>query len=155
MASCRLRLFTISEYTLMLILPCAHMLRRQSRVASLSYVIFMQSLIVELVLTRLDHGNAKLAGLADQSPIRLHFYVSYIDCVLPVVSCLRNFIVWVTQRVDSGCARRGQRISDSGCARRGQRISDSGAPDSFMTFCTLIYIYISSSHESVAQPRLG
>jgi len=31
----------------------------------------MQSLVVALVLTRLDHGNATLAGLANQSLVKL------------------------------------------------------------------------------------
>jgi len=39
MTSCRLRLFVISEYTLILMFPCGHMLWRQSWVASLFYVI--------------------------------------------------------------------------------------------------------------------
>jgi len=52
MTSYRLRLFVISECTLMLMFPCGHMLRRQSRGASLFYVIFA----VYVVLSQTSHA---------------------------------------------------------------------------------------------------
>ena len=103
----------------------------------------MQSLVA-LVLTHLDYGNMTLAGLADQSLVklksvlnaaaRLIFLSRKFDHVTPLLrelqwlyfperinyncwpsSALRvwhhhispaNSVVWLTRKVDSGCAQR-------------------------------------------------
>jgi len=63
MTSCHLHLFVISEYTSMLMFPCGRMLRRQSRVTSLFYVIVTRRLCRTNSLglwkhdTRWTHGS--------------------------------------------------------------------------------------------------
>jgi len=48
----------------------------------------MQSLVVALVLTRLDYGNATLAGLANQSLVKLQSVLNH--------QCCRSFDFLVT-----------------------------------------------------------
>jgi len=98
--------FVILQYTLMQMFSYRHMLRRQSRVASLFYVIF----VVYVVLfqnwswshssSRLDYGNATLARL-DQSLIRLQSVLNaaarliYMSCKFNHVTPLLRKPHWL------------------------------------------------------------
>jgi hypothetical protein len=100
MMLCRLPLLAILEYTLMLTYPCEQMLRRQSRAASPFILCHLcsicrfvskpvtQSLVVMLILTRLDCGIATLAGLANQSLVKLQ---SVLNAVARLIFLPRKF----------------------------------------------------------------
>jgi len=58
--------------------------RRHLRMIGLCVVIksIMQLLVVALVLTRLDYGNATLAGLADRSLVKLQSVLNAVACLI-------------------------------------------------------------------------
>jgi len=99
MTSCFLCLFVISKYRWWCInvhvaktVPsCLAVLRHLRSIRRSVSNAVMQSLVVALVLTNFDFGNATLAGLANQSFVRLQ---SVLSAAARLIICRANIITW-------------------------------------------------------------